>query len=310
MSLNVLYKDITTVEADAIVNSSNPDLIGYSGVDAQLHALGGEQFEAECRENAGVLVPGEALYTKAYNIHAQYVIHTFIPRFSGGGRGEAAILRGCYRSSLELADQLGCRSVAFPLIAAGGMGFPIPKALEIAVTSIIEYTQLYSDLDVFLVLHGETAKRIAESMLGDLDSFIKSSHKPASEEDSRSLDEMIADRSESFVDMLYRYMDEKGINKPSRLYKAACVSKSAFSKLISGGVAKPSIETVVGLSFALELSYEEAVPFFNAAGIALSNSSNYDIIVTYFLKHRNYNIWEFNEQILKYGYSKLIGAEK
>ena len=70
------------------------------------------------------------------------------------------------------------------------------------------------------------------------------------------------------------------------------------------------METVVGLAFALRLTYEEAVPFFNAAGIALNNASKYDIIVTYFLKNRKYDIWEFNEQILKYGFKKLIGAEE
>ena len=307
MGLTVLYKDITTVAADAIVNSSNPDLYGYSGVDRQLHALGGEAFEAECREKAGTLVAGEAVFTRAYNVPAKYVIHTFIPPFEGGAYGEAAILRSCYRASLELADQLGCRSVAFPLIAAGSMGFPIPKALEIAVVTISEYLELYSDLAVSLVLHDEAAERIAQDMLGDLDALVQGHFGPKDE--SVTLAAMIADQGETFVEMLYRYMKEKGIDKPSQLYKAACVSKQSFSKLVSGGVARPSMETVVGLAFALELTYEEALPFFAAAGIALSGGSKYDIIVTYFLKNRKYDLWEFNEQLLKYGYTKLIGAE-
>ena len=310
MALSVLYKDITTVEADAIVNSSNPGLVGYSGVDGLLHELGGEEFEKECASKAGILVPGEALFTHAYNIPAKYVIHTFIPPFIGGKNGEAAILSGCYRKCLETADSLGCRSVAFPLIAAGNMGFPIPKALEIAVVAISEYLELYSDMDIYLVLYGEAAKQIAGSMFGDLDAFIKTNLHPPKTEDDKSLEELLSVQSESFVDMLYRFMDERGIDKPSRLYKAACVSRSAYSKIISGGVNKPSIETVVGLAFALKLTYEEAVPFFAAAGIALSDASKYDIIVKYFLKHGKYDIWEFNEQILKYGYDKLIGAEK
>ena len=307
MSLTVLYKDITTVEADAIVNSSNPDLIGYSGVDRQLHRLGGEAFDEECAEKAGTLLPGEAVFTRAYNVPAKYVIHTFIPPYRDGRYGEAAILRGCYRASLELADKLGCKSVAFPLIAAGSMGFPIPQALEIAVRTISEYLELYSDLAVYLVLHGETVEQIAQDMLGDLDAFVTGQFHPVDE--SKTLAAMIEERGESFVEMLYRYMAEKKIDKPSHLYKAAFVSKQAFSKLVSGAVAKPTMETVIGLAFALGLTYEEAVPFFNAAGIALSNGSKYDIIVTYFLMNRNYSIWEFNEQLLKYGYTKLIGAE-
>ncbi len=309
MSLTVIHKNITVVEADAIVNSTNPELTGYSGVDELLHSLGGPELEAECREKRGLLKPGEAIWTHAYNIPARYLIHTCIPRYVGGKRGEAAILRSCYRSSLELADSLGCSSAAFPLIASGNMGFPIPRALEIAVSAITEYLQLYTDMDVYLVIYGEAAKRIALSMAGDLDGLIKGGLKPAGSEE-KSLDQMIKEQSEGFVDMLYRYMNEKGVSKPSQLYKEACVSKSAFSKLVSGGVAKPSMETVVGLSFALKLTYEEAVPFFSAAGIALSSANKYDIIVTYFLKNRIYDIWEFNEQLLKYGYSRLIGAEK
>ena len=311
MSLTVLYKDITTVEADAVVNSSNPLLYGFSGGDALLHELGGAEFEKECAEKAGTLVPGEAVFTHAYNIPAKYVIHTHIPAFRGGVNGEAAILRSCYRSSLELAEQLGCRSVAFPLIAAGSMGYPIPKALEIAVVSISEYLQLYGDLDVFLVIHGGAASEIAQSMMDDLDGYVQDHFGTGlNDGEPKTLEELIADQGETFVEILYRYMNEKGIDKPSQLYKAAHVSKQAFSKLTGGSVGKPSMETAVGLAFALQLTYEEAVPFFSAAGIALSDASKYDIIVKFFLQQRNYSIWEFNEQLLKYGYSKLIGAEE
>ena len=310
MSLTVLTKDITTVEADAIVNSSNPMLVGFSGVDSLLHQLGGEAFEEECREKEGTLLPGEAVYTNAYSIPAKYVIHTHIPSFEGGQWGEAAILRSCYRSSLELADELGCKSVAFPLIAAGSMGFPIPRALEIAVVTISEYLQCYGDMSVFLVLYGAASEQIAKSMFGDLDAYVAALFKPAKPEEGQSLEDLMAKQGESFVEILYRYMDDRGIQKNSQLYKAAHVSKQAFSKLISGSVARPSMETVVGLAFALRLTYEEAVPFFNAAGIALNNASKYDIIVTYFLKNRKYDIWELNEQLLKFGFKKLIGAEE
>ncbi len=309
MGLTVLYNDITSAEAEAVVNSSNPQLKGYAGVDRLLHSLGGAEFEAECREKAGSLKPGEAVFTRAYNIPAKYVIHTCVPPYKDGNLGEAAILRGCYRASLELSDRLDCRSVAFPLIGAGSMGFPIPGALEIAVVTISEYLELYSDLSVYLVIHDESAELIARSMLGDLDAFVQSRFSPGTAKDRKSLDELIEEKGESFADAIYRCMNEKGIDKPSQLYKAAHISRQAFSKLVSGSVARPSMETAVGLAFALKLSYDEAVPFFRAAGIALSDGSRYDIIVTYFLKNRNYDIWEFNEQILKYGYKKLIGAE-
>ena len=308
MGLTILKQDITTVKADAIVNSSNPQLIGYSGVDEILHELGGPAFEAECRKKAGILLPGEAVFTRAYNIPAKYVIHTFIPPYEDGTWGEAAILRSCYRASLECADRLGCESVAFPLIAAGSMGFPVPKALQIAVVTISEYLEIYSELSVSLVIYGETTERIAKSMFGDLDAYVQALFEKGKTEDSLSLETLIAKKGESFVEMLYRYMRERGIEKPSMVYNAAGISKQTYSKLVKGDIARPSMQTVVGLAFALRLTYEEAVPFFAAAGIALSNASKYDIIVTYFLKNRRYDIWEFNEQLLKYGFHDLIGA--
>ena len=308
MGLTILYKDITKFPVDAIVNSSNPFLIGHSGVDKLLHDLGGEAFEAECRSKVGILKPGEAIYTKAYNVAAKYVIHTYIPMYHEGEHGEAAILRSCYRKSLELASELDVKSLAFPLIAAGTMQFPIPQALEIAVVTIREYLQLYSDMEVYLLLHGSAAKAIADSSVEGLDEYIKKSFSPEKKIDYTDLEQMLANKGESFIDILNRYMREKGKDKPSELYKDAGISKSAFSKLQSpDNQHKPSIETVVGLAFALKLTYEEAVPFFNAAGFALGNSSKYEIILTYYFMNKKYDIWELNEQLLKYGYKKLVG---
>lgn len=308
MPLHVIEKDITTMEVDAIVNSTNTSLIGFSGVDRIIHNLGGEDFENECFTKRDTCFLGESTFTKAYNLKCKYVIHSITPGWFGGREGEAAILRSCYKTALEQAEELKCKSVAFPLIAAGSMGYPIPEALEIAVTSIREYLTLYSDIDVYLTLYGEVVTAIAKTMFGDLDAYVKDTFEVASEDQVADLDELINHTGETFVEMLTRLIDERGLTD-AQVYSRAGVSKGTFNKILNGGTKRPSIETAVALAMALELSYDQTVELLSTAGMAFSNSSKFDIIVSYFIKTGNYDIWKLDEQLFKYGFKSLLGSD-
>lgn len=348
MPLRIIEQDITTMHVDAIVNSTNHSLIGFSGVDRIIHELGGEELEDECFEKRDLCVPGDAIWTNAYNLNCRYIIHTVGMRWQGGIEGEAAIQRSCYRRSLEVAEELGCRSIAFPLINAGSMNCPVTEALANAVQPISEHLELYSDMDVYLCLFGESAVAVAEEMFAGLDEYISQNLEPAEvtekafsvlgdacasetvtthnrqrgrsvsgvmsdenlymSKENLSLDEMLENQDSSFVEMLYHYMDEKGIEKDSQLYNKAGISKATFNKLINHKSRNPSLQTAVGLAMALELTYDETQELLASAGMTLSNSSTYDIIVKYFIQTGHYNIWDLNLQLLNHGYEKLIGA--
>ena len=306
MPLRILNQDITALNVDAIVNSTNEDFIGYSGVDEIIHNMGGEDFEKECallREKGGVY-PGQSAYTNAYNLPCKYVIHTISPEWIGGCMGEDAILRSCYRTSLIVAEELHCQSVAFPLLAAGSLGYPVPKALEIAVTTINEYLSVYSDISVFLVLHGHVNKFIAESMYGDLDEYVSERFKPGVPT-KKTLEEEIEKPSEELSVMLKRIIKEKGLSDP-QVYHRAQIKKNSYNKIINGETKKPSIETMARLAMALSLSYKEACELLASAGMAFSDNSTFDIIVSYFLKNKDYDLYRLDEQLLKYGYQSLF----
>ncbi len=307
MSLKILFEDITTLKVDAVVNSTNPLLVGFSGVDRRIHELGGEELEAACAPYAGKLTLGEAVSTQAFHMPCRYLIHTASLYWNGGGSGESAVQRSCYRKSLEEAERLKCRSVAFPLIGAGNNGLPIPMALENAVTVISEYLSLYSDMEVYLVLYGDIVKEIYDSRIEELDRYIEGKFLPR-EGRPESLEEAVKHTGEAFTDMLIRLMRERGLTEV-QVYKAAGIQKGTFHKIISGGTKKPSMETLAALAMALKLSYEEAAELLASCGMAFSDSSKFDIIVSWFIKSGNYNIWELDQQLFKYGYKTLLGAE-
>jgi O-acetyl-ADP-ribose deacetylase (regulator of RNase III) len=132
--IELVLGDITEQEVGAIVNAANPSLLGGGGVDGAIHRAGGPSILEECRLLGGC-DPGDVKVTPGGRLPARHVLHAVGPIWRGGAEGEAELLASCHRRAIELADELGCRSVAFPAISTGAYGYPVGLAAPIAIAA-------------------------------------------------------------------------------------------------------------------------------------------------------------------------------
>ena len=170
MPFQIIRNDITKVRADAIVNTANPEPAVGGGTDWAVHAEAGEKLLEE-RRRIGSIGVGESRATPAFGLPAQYVLHTVSPAWIDGEHEEEKLLRRAYDSALALADELGCRSVAFPLMAAGTYGFPHDVALSVAIRAFTDFL-LEHEMQILLVLFNAEAVSVAGSVFNDIRSYV------------------------------------------------------------------------------------------------------------------------------------------
>ena len=328
MPLQIVRNDITKMKVDVIVNAANSSLLGGGGVDGCIHRAAGPELLAECKTLGGCET-GNAKITKGYRLPCKYVIHAVGPRWRDGKHGEREKLVSCYRTSLALAKEHGCETVAFPLISSGIYGYPKDQALKVAIDTISDFL-LENDMTVYIVIFDRKAYQISEKLFSDIAAYIDDTYVDAhtdsrasqlrrmqmlSEEaicgapmaaSAKSLDDALSQIDESFSEMLLRKIDEKGMTD-AQCYKKANIDRKLFSKIRSDKLYKPSKPTVLAFAIALELPLDETKEMLMKAGFALSHSNKFDIIIEYFIEHGNYNVFEINEALFAFDQS-LLGA--
>lgn len=324
MPFQILHNDITNMNTDVIVNAANSKLLMGGGVcGAIFRAAGEEELQKECEQIKHCPV-GQAVITKGYNLKAKYIIHTVGPIYKDGNSNEAKFLKSAYETSLKLAKDYNLKSIAFPLIYSGIYGYPKEEALNIAVSTIKEFLA-GNEMDIYLVVFDRKAVHLSEELYQGIKHYIDDFYEDEDHRlrytdlleieeiyqddcdfkeviyetkdfNKRSLENILDNIDESFSQMLLRLIDEKG-KTDVEVYKKANMDRKLFSKIRSNKNYNPKKSTALSLAIGLELSLDETKDLLAKAGYTLSPSHKFDLIVEYFIKNKNYDIFIINEAL-------------
>lgn len=340
MPLKIIRQDITKIKCDAIVNPTNRHLWPGGGADAAIHeAAGPELFEC-CRQLGGCSV-GRAKITPAFKLPCRYVIHTVGPEWEGGLAGEEVLLRSCYKESLELAVKHKCKTVAFSLISSGIYGYPKDQVLKVAVDVISGFLR-HQEMTVYILVYDKTAYSISRRIYSNVQTFVDNfyvethldlfdllreeknydQYKECGEAEvlseellsiespeyfSPKLESMLNEMDKGFAQTLFYYIDKKGISD-IECYKRSNVDKKTFSKIKCNKDYRPSKITAVSFAIGLHLNPEEAAHLLSTAGMCLSRSSKFDVIIEYFITSGDYEtIFDVNEVLYQFD-QPLLGV--
>jgi len=349
MPFQIIRNDITKVKADAIVNTANPKPRIGRGTDSAIYAAAGEEQLLAARKKIGDIAPGQAVSTDAFALSAKYIIHTVGPAWIDGNHGEKDVLRSCYEESLNLAAELKCKSIAFPMIATGVYGFPKDEALNIALSTIGKFL-LTHEMKVILVVFDRKALELSEKLVGGIEQYIdehaadllrkaeyggeytsdirrrrlaqleraeelydlkeSDADEVADEATSpitglpdvagKSLDDILGGAGATFQQRLFQLIDERGLDDVA-VYKKANIDRKVFSRIRCKADYRPKKKTAVAFAIALELDLPTTLDLLSRAGMAFSPSDGFDLIVSYFITNKNYDIYEINAALFKYG---------
>lgn len=348
MPFEIIRNDITTMKVDAIVNAANPSLLGGGGVDGAIHRAAGPKLLAECRTLNGCapgeakITKGYNLPAK-YVIHTvgpiwqggehgeKEVLHAcychalaLAKQYDCASVAFPLISAGAYGYPPDLAMAVAVDAIRHflfendmlvYLVIFGHAAFMTGKKLFRDVQEYID--DVYAASHVNKISESRRAQMWRKIKSAALDGDIAMGASPR--EDARPLaapsapdaapdwEKLLKRTDESFSEALLRLIDEKGITD-AQCYKKANVDRKLFSKIRSNPAYKPSKPTVFAFAVALELSLPETRRLLNRAGFSLSHSSKLDIVLEYFIKMRQYDIYEINQVLFAFDLPLLGSA--
>ena len=342
MPFSIVRNDIARVHADVLVNAANERLAAGGGVcGAIFDGAGASEMAAACAQ-IGHCPTGSAVVTPGFDLPCRWVVHAVGPIWRGGSHGERDLLRSCYRSLFAEVARLGAASVAFPLISAGIFGYPVREALDVARAETSAFLDNHPDVEVTLVVFTRDVVAQGVALLGELREYVDDAYVdnsphlydrsaelrelcvpepcPAAPSPSApscaapgdlgmpdELAERLAHLDASFSEALLALVDERGLTD-AQVYRRANLSRQLFSKIRSRPDYRPSKPTAVALALALGLTLPQTQELLAHAGLTLSRSSKFDVIVEFYLARGVHDVMAVNEALFAFD-QPLLGSQ-
>lgn len=339
MPFSIVRNDIARVRADVLVNAANERLAAGGGVCGAIFAGAGASRMAAACAQIGRCPTGSAATTPGFDLPCRWVVHAVGPIWRGGSHGERELLQSCYRSVFAEVARLGAASVAFPLISAGIFGYPVQEALDVARAEVSAFLDDHPDVEVTLVVFTRDVVAQGVALLGELreyvdDAYVENSPHlydrsaelrelcapeayptaapapaptPSAPAAPDELAESLAHLDASFSEALLALIDERGLTD-AQVYRRANLSRQLFSKIRSKPDYRPSKPTAVALALALGLTLPQTQELLAHAGLTLSRSSKFDVIVEFYLARGVHDVMTVNEALFAFD-QPLLGSQ-
>jgi len=336
MPLIITTKDITTIECDAIVNPTRSFGLIYGNPCERIHKIAGRKLHRAClkqyRINKPAFSVGETLVTEAYKLPSKNVIHLLKPAYVDNVEIRNYCLRSCYKNIFRIVKNNHYLSIAIPLIAEDDEEFSRYEISKIAIDEIKNFL-LDTEALVYLVVNDRANIQIGESWRDELVGYVHEKlfndsslwdkwenteyaceaidvlerklqepfllaqcKRPISVE---SIVDMLKNMDDNFAVTLLKLIDKKNMND-IECYKKANVSRQTWYKIMNDKNYKPSKYTIIAFAIALKLSLDETNALLATAGYILSNSDKYDIIISYCISTKEYDIFAINEMLFEF----------
>lgn len=335
MPFKIVRNDITKMQVDAIVNTANIRPLYSTGTDSAVYKAAGEEQMLAAREEIGYMEEGQAAITSGFNLPAKYVVHAVSPWYRDGNQGEEERLRECYRNSLQLAAEHGCKSIAFPLISTGSFGYPRDEGMRIALDEINAFL-LKEEMQIYLVVFDSASTKLGKNLYPDLEAYIDQNYvsdkleeeygvslsraaRTMALEDTEdkgiceaicsydflennmdALKERVNHGTDTFVEYLLYMIKTKNMTN-AEVYKRSIVTKQLFSKIKNNPDYHPDKATAMRLCVGAKLNLDETKDLLARAGYALSPCDKRDIIFSYFIEHQVFDMIEIDIALEEHG---------
>lgn len=341
MPFSIVRNDIARVRADVLVNAANERLAAGGGVcGAGVDGADASKMAAACAQ-IGRCPTGSAVTTPGFDLPCRWVVHAVGPVWRGGTHGERGLLQSCYRSVFAEVVRLGATSVAFPLISAGIFGYPVREALDVARAEASAFLDGNPDVGVTLVVFTRDVVAQGVALLGELREYVDDAYvdnsphlydrsaelrelcvpeawhfaaeppapapAPGGPAAPDELAERLAHLDAPFSDALLALIDECGLTD-AQVYRRANLSRQLFSKIRSKPDYRPSKPTAVALALALGLTLPQTQELLAHAGLTLSRSSKFDVIVEFYLARGVHDVMTVNEALFAFD-QPLLGSQ-